>query len=332
MGLGLGWRLYCPSCSFVGEEQVYYPFCPRCGKPLEVEGTLPPMRSELGEGRTPLVFEGEVAFKLEHLNPSGSFKDRGVSYSLQVARQLGYRCAVIDSSGNAAISAALYSRRLGLEPVVVVPQGAHRGKLSLISSLGARLVTVESRERAQEVAVSFSRECFYISHPTSPLFLEGMKSLGEELSEISGRLAVTAPVSSGSLLLGLYRGLRSRGVKARLIAAQAAEKASLVPYVGKVYSTGGESSRLADALVIGRPPRLAELARAVAESDGAVVKVGDKAIRESLGELLDMGFLVEPSSAVAWSAYKALKGELRGEQVVIVLTGSGLKYPEGLRS
>ncbi|MCS7106848.1 MAG: pyridoxal-phosphate dependent enzyme [Acidilobaceae archaeon] len=328
----MSWRLYCPSCGFRGEEQSYFPFCPACRGPLEVEGVLPEARRELGEGRTPVVFEGDVAFKLEHLNPSGSFKDRGISYSLQIAKRLGYRCTVIDSSGNAAISAALYARRLKLEAIVVVPRNAHRAKLSLISSLGAKLLTVENRDRAHEVAVSFSKECFYISHPTSPLFLEGMKGLGEELSEMSRRLTVIAPVSSGSLLLGAYRGLRGRGVEVKLIAAQAAEKASLSSYVSKAYSVGGESSRLADALVIGKPPRAAELAKAIVEGGGAVVKVGDESIKESLGELLDMGFLVEPSSAVAWSAYKVLREELKGEQVAIVLTGSGLKYLEGLRS
>jgi len=72
------------------------------------------------------------------------------------------------------------------------------------------------------------------------------------------------------------------------------------------------------------PPRLEEMARIVRESGGGVVKVGDEAIRVALRELLSMGFIVEPSSAVAWAAYRALEGKI-GEAIVI-LTGSGLKY------
>ncbi|MCX8196348.1 MAG: pyridoxal-phosphate dependent enzyme [Acidilobaceae archaeon] len=327
----MGWRLLCPSCGFAGEEESYYPFCPRCGGPLEVEGQLPPARRELGEGRTPLVASGGVAFKLEYLNPSGSFKDRGVSYSLQIARSLGYKCVVTDSSGNAALSTAIYANRLGLEPIVVVPKGAHRAKLSLIGAAGARIVFSESREEARKKASLLSQKCFYLSHPTSPLFLEGMKSLGAELAEYSKKITLIAPVSSGSLLLGAFRGFSQSGGSMRLVAVQAAERASLAGRVSRAISIGGESSRLADALVIESPPRLGEIARVVESSGGILVRVGDEAIKEALGELILMGFLVEPSSAVAWAAYKALREELRGEDVVVVLTGSGLKYGEELR-
>ncbi|MDM7275675.1 MAG: pyridoxal-phosphate dependent enzyme [Thermoprotei archaeon] len=330
------WSLYCPRCGFSGGLESYYPWCPRCGGPLEVSGDLPSFPRVLGEGRTPVVFEsfygGIVGFKLEYLNPSGSFKDRGVSYSLQLARSLGYKCAVVDSSGNTAMSLAAFALRLGLEPIVVVPKTAGAPKVSLLRALGARVLMAESRVEASKMAVAWSGECFHVSHLASPIFLEGMKSLGLEIAEHYRSPTVIAPVSSGSLILGVYRGLKEAGAKPRLVAVQASEASPLARVLGVLASVGGDKSSLADALVIREPPRLEEIARAVMETGGGVVRVGDEAIRSALGELLSMGFIVEPSSAVVWAAFNALAGKLEDKDVVLILTGSGLKYSRELEN
>jgi threonine synthase len=324
----LSWRFYCVRCGFRGDVGVYYHRCPVCGGALEVDGVLPSFSRVLGEGSTPLVFDGVggsiVGFKLEYLNPSGSFKDRGVSYSLQFARGLGYRCVVVDSSGNTGLSTAVYASRLGLRAHIVVPATASPGKLSLMRAVGANVVVVEGRGEASRVAESYAGECFHVAHLTSPVFIEGVKSLGYEIAEYSRRATVIVPVSSGSLLVGLYRGSLEVGVKPRIIAVQASGSPSLEGLVDLLAYVGGPDSRLADALVVRNPPRLEEMARIVRESGGGVVKVGDEAIRVALRELLSMGFIVEPSSAVAWAAYRALEGKI-GEAIVI-LTGSGLKY------
>ncbi len=332
----LVWSLYCPRCGFSGGLESYYPWCPRCGGPLEVSGELPSFPRVLGEGRTPIVFEsfygGIVGFKLEYLNPSGSFKDRGVSYSLQLARGLGYKCVVVDSSGNTALSLATFASRLGLEPIVFVPKTAGAPKVSLLRALGAKVFIAESRVEASNMAAAWAGECFHVAHLTSPIFLEGMKSIGLELAEHYKSPTVIAPVSSGSLLLGLYRGLREAGAKPRLIAVQASEASPLSRVLGVLESIGGEKSSLADALVIKEPPRLGEIAKAVRETEGGVVKVGNGAIRVALRELLSMGFIVEPSSAVVWAAFKAIAGKLEDRDVVLILTGSGLKYARELES
>ncbi len=322
-----GWRLKCPRCGFEGEEGRYYPWCPRCRGPLEVLGRLPAQRPLLGEGSTPLVEAGPALVKLEYLNPTGSFKDRGVSYSLWLAKRLGYRCVVVDSSGNTAVSVAAFAGRLGLEARVYVPKGAGAGKKALIRALGARLVEAPSRDDAASMAERDAGECFHVAHQTSPVFLEGVKSLGRELAGAAGR-DVILPVSSGSLLLGVYRGLLESGVKDfRLIAVQSPEAASLEGRVEVLARVGGGSGRLLDALVVKRPARLDEIAAAVESTGGGVVIVGDEAVKGALRELLSAGFIVEPSSAAAWAAFRALEkaGALRGKPLV-VLTGSGLKY------
>jgi threonine synthase len=192
-------------------------------------------------------------------------------------------------------------------------------------AVGANVVVVESRVEASRVAESYAGECFHVAHLTSPVFIEGVKSLGYEIAEYSRRATVIVPVSSGSLLVGLYRGSLEAGVKPRIIAVQASGSPSIEGLVDLLAYVGGPNSRLADALVVRNPPRLEEMARIVRESGGGVVKVGDEAIRVALRELLSMGFIVEPSSAVAWAAYRALEGRLGGD-VIVVLTGSGLKY------
>ncbi len=326
------WRLQCPKCGFRGAPGEYHPWCPKCGGPLEIVGATPRYDSIMGEGSTPLVDFNGVLLKLEYLNPTGSFKDRGVSYSLQLARDLGYQCVVVDSSGNTAISVAAFAGRLGLEAKVYIPRGAGGGKRALVKALGARVFEVESREEAAEASRREASRCFHVAHMTSPFFLEGMKGLGLELKAEAEGADVILPVSSGSLLLGVYRGLREAGVTGfRLIAVQSPRAASLRGRVRVLGEIGGSSGRLLDALVVKSPSRLSEIAEAIESSGGGVVVAGDSAVREALGELVRSGFIVEPSSAAAWAAFRLLReqGVLR-RRVIVVLTGSGLKYPEVL--
>nr|MEB3851975.1 pyridoxal-phosphate dependent enzyme [Desulfurococcales archaeon] len=180
-------RLYCPRCGYRLPPGAYAHRCPRCGSPLELEGRLEAPRI-LGEGRTPVVEVprrgARVAFKLEYLNPTGSFKDRGAAASLHYARLLGYECVVEDSSGNAGIAAAAYAARLGLRARVHTYRGAGRGKKALIRALGAELVEWPARGDAARAAEGEAAGggCFYVAHSWSPIFVEGISSIAGELS------------------------------------------------------------------------------------------------------------------------------------------------------
>lgn len=315
------WRLYCPRCGWRGEAEAYVHRCPRCGGPLEVEGVLPrPRSSILGEGDTPLVWDGENLYKLEYLNPTGSFKDRGASLSVWLAHGLGYKCVVDDSSGNTGIAVAAYAGHLGLKARIHVYRGAAPGKVTLIRRLGAEIVVHDSREEAARGAEAEAENCYYVAHAVSPVFIEGVSSLGEELANHISEGPVYVPVSSGSLLLGLYRGARRRGVRPRIIAVQSPEAPSLLGRTQLLARVGGGSGRLLDALVLRSPPRLDEMAEAV---EGLVI-AGDEAVEEALESLYRRGFIVEPSSAVVEAAARAV-----GEAGLLVLTGSGLKYAGG---
>ncbi|BAN90405.1 pyridoxal-phosphate dependent enzyme [Aeropyrum camini] len=324
----MGFVLWCPRCGVRLREGEYRPWCPRCKGPLEAEG-LPRLGPVLGEGSTPLVeVGGGVRAKMEYLNPSGSFKDRGAGYSLRLASMLGYDCVVVDSSGNTGLSTAVYSARLGLRARVFVPRRASPGKKVLIRAAGAELVEAASREEAARLAEAEAERCFHVAHPTSPLFLEGVKSLGREMAgEARSGSTVLVPASSGTLLLGIYRGVKEAGRDFRLIAVQSPAAYSLKGLVPELGLTGGGEGKLLDALLLARPPRLGEMARAVVDSGGGVVVVGDEAVPGAVRTALRKGFLIEPSSAAVFAALEVLreKGILPGD-TILVLTGSGLKY------
>jgi len=315
----LTWKLVCRSCGYEHPPEEYTYRCPRCGGPLEVEGQLPKPRGPiLGEGGTPLVEVDGTAYKLEYLNPTGSFKDRGSSLSVWLASKLDYECVVEDSSGNTGISVAAYAARLGLRARIHAPEGAGRGKLAIIRRLGAELILHPDRESATRGAIVDAEKCFYVSHLYSPIFLAGMESLAGELAGAARGASVIVPVSSGSLLVGLHRGFRRLGVDARLIAVQSPRAASLDGRVPVLARMGGGEGRLLDALVVREPPRI----RDMVEAASGVVIVGDEAVRDGLSSLYSKGFIVEPSSAVVEAARRVVGGP----RVVAVLTGSGLKY------
>ena len=348
--------LYCVYCGFKGEREKYYWKCPACGSPLEFEYEgywnpsgiglsrystclpIPPSKS-LGEGNTPLVeveYKGvKVKFKLEYLNPSGSFKDRGTLLALELASRLGYRRVVEDTSGNTGISIAMYSRVYGLKATIVMPRYAPRGKKVLVKALGANVIETPSRgDAAIKVLGLLGEDVYYVAHTWSPLYIEGAKTIAYESHEqgFNGNIVI-APVGSGGLFLGLYRGfkeLRAWGLVKEVPRFIAVEGVSVTPLYSKLYGevkVKGDSS-LADGIMVPSPPRLNELVNAVKETKGLVVLVDNNDIVKAMKELYEYGFIVEPTSATPYACLKKLiEGGIvkKGDEVLIPLTGSGLK-------
>ncbi len=325
------WRLKCPKCG-IELEDMYRHRCPVCGSPLNLQvkdlDWKPGM--VMGEGRTPLVerkINGKsVLFKLEYLNPSGSFKDRGTSVNIHLARKLGYDCVVEDSSGNAGISVALYSAYTGLNAKIIVPKTAPQGKKKIIRLLGAKLVQAKTRKAAAELAETMSGECYYVAHAWNPIFIYGLQSIAYE---IAGQgyvgVPIIAPASTGGLIYALYKGFQEYSNRTpRIFAAQGSSNPWLAEAVGGPVEKG--ESSLADALVYDNPPRADEAIRAVKRSGGTAVAVNDRSIKRALRELWRMGFPVEPSSAVAYAAYKKLLGKHIEGPAIVVLTGTGYKF------
>ena len=282
------------------------------------------------------VGRARAFFKLDYLQPSGSFKDRGISVTVVKLAEEGIEEVVLDSSGNAALSLTLYLNPLGIKAHVFVSSGTMPGKLSLIRKLGAVVHSAEgNRMTVHEKALEFAEKngLAYVSHWLNPYFIEGTKTVAFEAYEQVGLPDyVLVPTGSGTLFLGLWKGfkeLERMGEIARLpvlVAVQAAGYESLCP-------RSFEENPLADGIAIPEPPRLEEMKRALEETEGLCVSVGEAETREALNWLWERGFLVEPTSALVLSAlWKLLRaGKIaEGSKVLLPLTGSGLKITEGI--
>jgi threonine synthase len=308
---------------------------------------LPPgaVLPTLGEGGTPLValtVEGRrVHLKCEHLNPSGSFKDRGSAVLAAALLAAGVRQAIEDSSGNAGASLAAYAARAGLPLRVFVPEYAAGPKQAQIAAYGAELVRVPGPRSQTALAALRAAEAgaVYASHVYLPFGLAGMATVAYELvDQLGGEPgAVILPVGHGTLLLGLDRGfgaLREAGAIRRspqLLGVQARACAPLWAVMqagaaGLEWVREGET--LAEGIRISQPLRGDAVLRAVEGSGGRILAVEEAEIETGRAELARRGLWVEPTSAVVWPALLQALPDLP-DPVVMVLTGSGLKAPTG---
>ncbi|WP_297418204.1 pyridoxal-phosphate dependent enzyme [Thermococcus sp.] len=275
-------------------------------------------------------------FKLEYLQPSGSFKDRGTFVTVAKLMEGGINEVVIDSSGNAALSMALYSLPAGIRVHAFVSYDAMQEKLSLLQRLGAIVHFVDGdRMEVHERAVEFAERegVTYVSHWFNPYFLEGTKTAAFEAYEQVGVPDyVLAPIGSGTLFLGLWKGfkeLEKMGEITRLpvfVAVQASGYESLC-------ERSKLSNPLADGIAIPEPPRREEMEKVLGETGGTCVSVGEPETRGALSWLRRVGFLVEPTSATVLAAMWNLveRGEIPdGSKVLLPLTGSGLKLTQGI--
>ncbi len=295
----------------------------------------------LGEGDTPLVegtgFGRKIAFKLEFLNPTGSFKDRATAPLASFLLARGITEAVEDSSGNAGASFAAYAARAGIRSRVFVPDYASGPKRRQIEAYGAELVPVAGprSEAAAAVRKAAEESAVYASHAFLPFGLPGIATIAYELYEELGDApgTVIAPVGHGSLLLGIAQGfsaLKATGIiknQPRLVGVQARACAplwalSIQGAAGLAWVTEGET--LAEGVRVLQPLRGDELLRAVEASGGCFVAVEEKQILPARDSLARAGLFVEPTSAIVWAALQEIAQDLP-EPIVLVLSGSGLK-------
>jgi threonine synthase len=297
----------------------------------------------LGEGLTPLVkFKENLRLKLENLNPTGSFKDRGSTTLISALHRLikeknGHISE--DSSGNAGASIAAYSARAGLKAKIYVPEAVSGPKFSQIQFYGANVVKVSgSRTKVAEEAQETTKNSFYIGHILHPLFRDGIRTLAYEIVEQSDWQIpekIFLPASAGTLLLGVLAGfnhlLESSIIDAMptIIACQTSQVSPLYHrFKNLAYRPPEQITSIADALVSTNPPLLELMAKQLKTAKGSVAMVDEDEVNRAFRELAHCGFFVEPSSAVAYAAYAKQierKEASSKDRTVIILTGSGLK-------
>jgi threonine synthase len=355
----------CISCGRAYPTGTYLFHCPNCGGLFDFRGSLHfdpeqvdrsqpgiwryrhtfglPAELEpvsLGEGSTPLVWakvlERRVAFKCEYINPSGSFKDRGSALITAWLRGQGVSEAVEDSSGNAGASLAAYAARAGIRARIYVPKSASGPKRQQIEAYGAELVPVPgSRSDVAEAVRSVAETgTAYASHAYLPFNLPGYATAAYEIAEQIGWMpgSVIVPAGQGGLLLGLARGFEALRIANKIdtgpeiIGVQARACAPLVD----LFSGGNgreelEQPTLAEGIRVRNPLRAKAVLAAVKDSHGWMVATDETEILPARAALAGLGFYVEPTSAIVWATLKQYIDRLP-DPIVLILTGSGLKY------
>jgi threonine synthase len=296
----------------------------------------------LGEGNTPLVwakvFDRQVAFKCEFNNPSGSFKDRGSAVITAWLKYRGVTEVVEDSSGNAGASLAAYAARAGIKVRIFIPNSASGPKKRQIEVYGAELVSVSGSRSdvAEAVRKSAVAGSVYASHAFLPFNLPGYATSAYEIVEQVGQMpgSVIVPAGQGGLLLGLTRGFvalridKSRMEIPRMVGVQASACAPL----WKLFTTDGKEpalfedlGTLAEGVKVRNPIRKDAVISAMKASYGSICTTDENAILPGRDALASLGFYVEPTSAIVWGALEKMVEKLP-DPIVVILTGSGLKY------
>lgn len=300
----------------------------------------------MGEGMTPLlqidIAGRNVSFKLEGLNPTGSFKDRGASVLVSLAKASGARLVHDDSSGNAGAALAAYAAFAGLKASLFVPAHASEVKLAQIALYGASLIPIAgTREDAAAAAghAALNHQSYYASHVFNPLTIHANKTIAYEIWEQLGFRApdiVVVPAGHGTQLLGLaygFRDLLEAGLvdrTPRLIGVQASECAPLfVKFSGQGQELNeGCNATIAEGIRIAMPVRSSEILDEVVFSGGQIVTVTEDEIRQGLISLAQMGILAEPTSAVVWAGYQRIISDIeRNQSIILSISGNGLKTP-----
>jgi threonine synthase len=287
----------------------------------------------LGEGDTPLVPAPslseragcEVWLKYEGANPTGSFKDRGMTVAVSAALRDGARAVLCASTGNTAASAAAYAARAGLRGAVIVPEGKiATGKLAQALMHGARVVALRGNfDQALRIVRELAeRQPVALVNSVSELRLEGQKTAAFEVCDELGEApdVLCIPVGNAGNVTSWWRGFAEYDAAPRLHGYQAQGAAPLVH--------GAPVERpetVASAIRIGNPARWEEAMAAFTSSRGEVRAVSDEEILGAyalLGE--SEGLFCEPASAASVAGLLKYGAEGR---VVCVLTGHGLKDP-----
>jgi threonine synthase len=289
------------------------------------------------EGSTPLILAervservgAEVWLKYEGLNPTGSFKDRGMTCAVSAAVREGAEAVICASTGNTAASAAAYAARAGLTGAVIVPEGKiATGKLAQALMHGARVIALRGNfdQALTLVRELAQRHPIALVNSVNQFRLEGQKTAAFELVEDLGATELDAlciPVGNAGNITAYWKGFEESGASPRMLGWQAEGAAPLV--LGAPVKS---PETVASAIRIGNPARWEEAMSAMTASHGAIRAVSDAEILDAYRFLAaHEGVFCEPASA-AGVAGLLKHGAEGARRVACVLTGHGLKDPQ----
>jgi threonine synthase len=296
------------------------------------------------EGNTPLIpmprlsaqLGCELFVKFEGLNPTGSFKDRGMTAAISEAAGRNVQAVICASTGNTAASAAAYAARAGLRAIVLIPQGkVAAGKLAGAAAYGAQVIQVDgSFDDALTLVVEITQlEPIALVNSLNPYRLEGQKTAAFEICDVLGAAPdlLCLPVGNAGNITSYWMGFRQYHVQKQsglpqLLGVQAAGSAPLV--LGHPVE---HPETMATAIRIGRPARGEQALQAAQESGGRIIAISDDAILAAQQRLAGEGVWVEPASAAGLAGLldqvTSERLDVHDQRVVVVCTGHGLKDP-----
>ncbi|MBI4215780.1 MAG: threonine synthase [Chloroflexi bacterium] len=301
----------------------------------------------LGEGNTPLVrsrtLEREIGcrelyFKLEGCNPTGSFKDRGMVLAVAKAVEAGNRAIICASTGNTSASAAAYGAYLGLDTVVVVPQGnIAAGKLAQAIAYGAKIIPIAGNfdEALDIVRALCRRHDVALVNSLNPFRLEGQKTAAFEVVDDLGEAPdyLFIPVGNAGNITAYWKGFTeylARGRSRQTPKMMGFEAEGAAPIVlGRVVP---QPQTVASAIRIGNPASWKGAEAARDQSGGVIDAVSDEEILSAYRALATReGVFGEPASAASVAGlvkHARRLPDLSRSRIVCVITGTGLKDPD----
>ena len=310
---------------------------------LPVSETTPVVT--LCEGGTPLIrsqrlserMGADVYLKYEGANPTGSFKDRGMTVAISKAVEEGAKAVICASTGNTSASAAAYAAKAGIECAVLVPKGKIAlGKLAQALVHGAKLIQVDANFDEALVVARDLVENYPVTlvNSVNPYRIEGQKTGAFEICGALGRAPDyhVMPVGNAGNITAYWKGYREERdannitFLPRMFGFQAAGAAPIV--VGHPIE---KPSTIATAIRIGNPASWKQAEEAARDSEGAIRAVTDREILNAYRQLAREGIFVEMASAASIAGLLSLGAEgmiAAGKTVVCVLTGHGLKDPD----
>jgi threonine synthase len=377
-------RLECTACKLPHDWKRLQNLCTACGKPLFAFYDLDTLRKvdylkqsnlkerekslwrwrellplpenvepvSLGEGGTPLLrskgfADGiELWIKDESVNPTQSFKARGMSVAVSMAKYLGATKLAVPSAGNAGGALAAYAARAGLEAHIFMPRDTPRANIVECEQLGARVALIDGliTDCGTEIARRREKEGWFdVSTLQEPYRIEGKKTLGFEIAEqLDWKLpdAILYPTGGGTGLIGMWKAFDEMEElgwiderRPRMFSIQAAGCAPIV----RAFEAGEKSaSEFANAQTVASGLRVPKaigdflILRILRDSGGGAVAIDDDEIIRTVREVGSKeGLFIAPEAAACFAALKQLcaSGRIKeGERVVIFNTGAGVKY------
>ncbi|GAB4041007.1 threonine synthase [Spirosoma jeollabukense] len=330
------------------------------------EELLPVIQPEnqvsLGEGFTPLLTLNRLAgnhgfkrltLKDEGLNPTGSFKARGLCMAISKAKENGEVACIIPTAGNAGVAMAAYCARAGLDALVVMPTHTPDAFKEECIGYGAQLILVNGliNDCAGKVQELMQQESYFdVSTLKEPYRLEGKKTMGYEIAEqLDWQLpdVIMYPTGGGTGLIGIWKafhemkalGWLSQEQKLpRMVAVQAENCAPVVDtYLGKQANSKQYIGKptLANGLAVPRPIGEPLMLNVLGESGGTALAVSEDDMLAGVSELArHEGIFAAPEGGAIWAATKKLlhNGWLQPDEHVLLLnTGSGQKYLDNIK-